>query len=90
MTVLDQHGNPFFLLLTRHGPPSLLRTVVKDLGVHPNSANGIGHTMLAMESLRGNTKKLQTLVDLGANVNQADNNGMALFSRPRAPFEPHS
>ena len=75
MNALDQHDTPFFLFVARHGSPSLLQTIVNDMGVDPNSTSGIGRTMMAMESLRGNLKKLQTLVELGADVNKPDNNG---------------
>ena len=57
----------------------MLKTVVNDLGVHPNTSSDIGRTMMIMASMRGDLEKLKTLADLGADVNQADNNGRQAY-----------
>ena len=79
---LDAYENPFFLVAVQYGLPDMLKTIVTDLGVHPNSANRIGRTMLIMASYACHAEKIQTLVDLGADVNLGDSNGTREFPNP--------
>lgn len=88
MSILDDNGNPFFLFAARHASASFIETVVNDLGVHPDSASGIGRTMMIMASFRGHVRKLKTLADLGADVNKADNNGQTIMPSTRMNLDP--
>ena len=54
----------------------MLKTVITDLGVEPNSANRVGTTMMLAACRGGNTRILKALAELGADINQADHNGI--------------
>ena len=74
---------PFFLVAAGCGSPDMVKTIVTDLGVHPNSTNRIGSTMLIVASYGFHAETIQTLVDLGADVNLADNNGTREIPNPK-------
>ena len=80
---MDAYENPFFLIAVQYALPDMLKAIVTDLGVHPNSTNRIGRTMLIMASYACDAKKIQTLADLGADVNLGDSNGTREIPNPK-------
>ena len=89
LSVVNERGYPFYIFATEEGSLDILKTIVTDVGVHPNSTNYCGMTMMIAASYYGRVDKLKTLVDLGADVNQADKNGGTLNPKVNSNSDLH-
>ena len=65
----------------------MLKSIITDFGVNPNSSTERGVTMMILASYDGSVIKLETLADLGADVNQADNNGKTVIPKSKVELQ---